>query len=385
MSEVQYNPSKIDYSKHPVFEDAFRLSKNASNSGLNDLCLELNHSLLELEEKLIFDKNFVEYVKEPLKLIGRFWGMVEEGATVKDKDKFRGYIERKRVQLTDIILQDLAHFSRRGSYEPVYYNSEQLEKGINLFQNGFYIEQIDEVELKEFENIIKPYKIEIEQSYEKGCRSREALSINVFDSDVYKGIAELLNKYDIPLIISNNRFEEIENIGFALELSPSDANWHKDIYKNQNFSGSRDTAYYHYDESRVVYKAILYLTDVSDENNGATSVIPESYQWDCPRFQLAVGRAITSPPQDEKTSMEDYIEYFMQFPQNVQYVSHFGWDVIEGSMLEEQIIDKKQLVLGPKGTMVVFAGGNIVHRGGLVDEGNRWSCKIVFEVPRKKI
>ena len=144
--------------------------------------------------------------------------------------------------------------------------------------------------------------------------------------------------------------------------------------------------FYHYDQSRAIYKAILYLSDVTSEKNGATSVIPQSYKWNLPRFQWAIGRAIGGPPsRGDELSTENYIQYFMQFPECLQFVSGFGWDVLKGSVLEKKLIQEKKIITGPKGTMVVFSGGNIIHRGGLVEEGLRWVCQIIFHVRNKQI
>ena len=386
MSIVTNNPIKIDYSKHPVFTDYFGVSKNVRNSDLNDLCLELDQMLFDLEEKLIFDKKFEDYVKKPLELIGRFWKILEEGAKVKDSNGFKEYINKIRNSVSHDILEDLAYYNRRGTYEPIYYNCDQLEKGVQLDENGYYIESIDNLDIELFDKLIQPYKNKILKSYESGSRSREELSINIWDNNVSEAIAKLVTTKDIPLIVSNHRFDQVDHIGFALELSPPDAQWWKNKYDDRCFNGSRDTVYYHYDESRVVYKAILYLNDITSEEYGATSVIPQSYKWNLPRFQWAIGRAIGGPPSSgDELSTENYIEYFMQFPECSQFVSGFGWDVLKDSAIEKKLIQERQIITGPKGTIVVFAGGNIIHRGGLVEEGHRWVCQIIFHVRNKEI
>ena len=58
--------------------------------------------------------------------------------------------------------------------------------------------------------------------------------------------------------------------------------------------------------------------------------------------------------------------------------SHFGWDIIKGSSLEKKILENEKLFLGKKGATKIFDGGRLLHRGGLVQEGERIAIQVVF-------
>lgn len=68
----------------------------------------------------------------------------------------------------------------------------------------------------------------------------------------------------------------------------------------------------------------------------------------------------------------------MSLPQELQYNSHFGWDIIPGSSLEEELINKEIICTGQAGEYIVFDGARLVHRGGLVQVGERLALQVCF-------
>ena len=47
-------------------------------------------------------------------------------------------------------------------------------------------------------------------------------------------------------------------------------------------------------------------------------------------------------------------------------------------MLENELCKKEIILKGEKGTLVVFDGANLLHRGGLLVEGERLVLQIIF-------
>ena len=44
-----------------------------------------------------------------------------------------------------------------------------------------------------------------------------------------------------------------------------------------------------------------------------------------------------------------------------------------------QIINEEEVILGDKGTSLIFDGTKLLHRGGLIDEGERIVLQVIFE------
>jgi hypothetical protein len=68
----------------------------------------------------------------------------------------------------------------------------------------------------------------------------------------------------------------------------------------------------------------------------------------------------------------------MSLPSQMRWNSHFGWDVIPDSDLESFMISNEQVILGKPGTFLVFDGAHLLHRGGLLEIGERIALQVIF-------
>jgi hypothetical protein len=68
----------------------------------------------------------------------------------------------------------------------------------------------------------------------------------------------------------------------------------------------------------------------------------------------------------------------MLLPETLRFNSHFGWDILSGSQLEDVIADSEEVMLGDSGKFVVFDGSRLLHRGGLIEEGERLVLQVIF-------
>jgi hypothetical protein len=48
------------------------------------------------------------------------------------------------------------------------------------------------------------------------------------------------------------------------------------------------------------------------------------------------------------------------------------------SQLENFLVNKETKILGPAGTTLVFDGARLLHRGGLIEEGERIVLQVIF-------
>jgi hypothetical protein len=58
--------------------------------------------------------------------------------------------------------------------------------------------------------------------------------------------------------------------------------------------------------------------------------------------------------------------------------SHFGWDILPGSDLEANLAQSEIAMTGGPGKTIVFDGSRLLHRGGLITEGDRLVLQVVF-------
>jgi len=174
----------------------------------------------------------------------------------------------------------------------------------------------------------------------------------------------------------------------AYELSVAGSSWWKPKIESGEFS---KTLYAHVDREVDAPKAIVYLSSV-DARNGPTSCYPSVYtelnitglQDFIGRSILTVGRSVKSPLTDlyqfsgPIMDSEVFRRHFMKLPNTLRFNSHFGWDVKPGSALENFLVTNETKVLGPAGTTFVFDGARLLHRGGLIEEGERIVLQVIF-------
>jgi hypothetical protein len=221
---------------------------------------------------------------------------------------------------------------------------------------------------------------------------REDLSVN--SGATVRRIRKLLNQEFKALgvldAVSTYTGRKTSVQGLALELSVRQATW----WNNAIVGLSRPpgTLYAHLDESISFPKAIVYLTDVA-AGNGPTGCFPGAYAaMGLNPLQELVGRIVgnvgASPDSPlhafyaktyhQSTSSPGFRRHFMRLPECMRFNSHLGWDVTPGSELETSLTGCEKLMTGPAGTFIVFDGARLLHRGGMVQQGERVALQVIF-------
>jgi hypothetical protein len=166
------------------------------------------------------------------------------------------------------------------------------------------------------------------------------------------------------------------------------SNWWKPKMESGELS---KTLYAHVDRAVDAPKAIVYLSNVNVQN-GPTTCYPDAYaELDVTGLQDFIGRSIETVGRSANSPLRDLYQFsgpimdsvgfrrhFMKLPSSMRFNSHFGWDVKPRSQLENFLISKETKILGPAGTTLVFDGARLLHRGGLIEEGERIVLQVVF-------
>lgn len=225
-----------------------------------------------------------------------------------------------------------------------------------------------------------------------GRLTRDDLSVN--SGANIRAIRDVLNREFKSLgvldAVSAYTGRKIRVSGLALELSVPQATWWKNAIKGLDRPSK--TLYAHLDEGIAFPKSIVYLSDVT-EQNGPTSCYPGAYEaMALNPLQELIGRIVgnvgnnpASPLRayyakqyHQSVNSENFRRHFMRLPESLRFNSHMGWDVLPGSELEERLVVCEKKMTGPGGTFIIFDGARLLHRGGLMERGERVALQVIF-------
>lgn len=260
-----------------------------------------------------------------------------------------------------------------------------------LKDNAFFYSELSEFTRREIVNLTETQVKIFRERAQAGLLKRTDLSIN--EGKIVTQISKLIDK-DFK---SQGIFESVSDYvgikytftGVSLELSVAGSTWWKNSIQGVK---PPKTMYAHLDESIYAPKAIVYLTNVG-QNNGPTSSYPGVYDsLQNNPLQDIIGRVVGEVGNNPDSILFDYYsktyhqsmgsikfrKHFMLLPESLRFNSHFGWDILAESELESVIADREEVMLGGPGKFVVFDGSRLLHRGGLIEEGERLVLQVIF-------
>jgi hypothetical protein len=265
-------------------------------------------------------------------------------------------------------------------------NTRQVE----MYDNGFYVSEISKACLQNIQKVADPLLQQLRANAKDGRLERSDLSVN--SGRVPRKIIRLLNlefrNSGVLASLAPIAHRKMKVIGVAYEISVAGSNWWKPKMESGELS---KTLYAHVDRGVDAPKAIVYLSSV-DARNGPTSCYPSVYtELNITGLQDFIGRSIFTVGRSVKSPLTDLYQFsgpimdsevfrrhFMKLPSTLRFNSHFGWDVKPGSPLENFLVTNETKVLGPAGTTFVFDGARLLHRGGLIEEGERIVLQVIF-------
>lgn len=375
---------RLDYSNNKAFSDHGGYSWEVDTKLVNDFnelyvfyknnsCSIDFETLEQLQENCsdLLRAIFISLkyqVKEDFEIV--FLNELELAATTVLKKELLFYADTEKLNYTD------------GKF--IDYNNE-------LNNNGFFIDSLSEVTLNKILELLEPVIAKLRINAKEGKNRREELSsIEKPIPEVARILNQEFDSFGINQSVSFLCKHKMHVTGLCIELSTPNSSWWK--YSYESYSESPETEYFHFDESIDHPKAIIYLTKVGVEN-GPTSLVPNLLEsMELSPLQILIGRVINYPgfSQDillkeryhpkyhQPFSCINYRQDFVKLPVAMRFNSHFGWDVIPCSSLEGYMVENEVKMLGEAGRFVVFDGGNVVHRGGLIKSGERVVLQVIF-------
>tara|TARA_B100000965_G_scaffold405959_1_gene442152 strand:- start:1659 stop:2762 length:1104 start_codon:yes stop_codon:yes gene_type:complete len=293
------------------------------------------------------------------------------------------FIDELKKYSKRILSEDLDFFSKK---------KKSFEVNSEFEKKRFYTGKIEGISLKLIQ-WLSSYPVKIFRSnIKKGKLKREDLQIN--SGIIIRIIIFILNwnlkRRGLLKKLSEFYGEEYFVNGCALELSHEKCDWWK--HEMDKISDSPKTLYFHYDEGLSYPKAMLYLTDVNFDSGPLSISKLDEKDFNPSPIQKIIGRAIQYVGKRGDSKLKETYNHkyhktfgcklfrkdFSILPKEMQFNSHFGWDVLPNSSLEKLIIKNENIVTGEKGTLVVFDGSNVLHRGGMVRKGERVVLQIIL-------
>lgn len=308
-------------------------------------------------------------------------------------DAERCFVDELGRECGRLLEQELAHLARQRSAR-----AAGLPRGPAgavaeaLGQAHHHFGCLDAEAVRELQAIGAVTLVLLRRRAAAGQLTREALSIN--RGPAVHAMGEVLNREFDRLgvldAMSAHTRRPMRVTGLAYELSVPQAQWWRNGLPG--LARAPRTLYAHLDESSAVPKSIVYLSDVGPAN-GPTSCYPGAYEaLELHPLQDLIGRGIgnvgsaaDSPLRaayakgyHQSMTSEAFRRHFMKLPVELRFNSHLGWDLLPEGAAEADLLRRERTMIGPAGTFIVFDGARLLHRGGLLEAGERVALQVMF-------
>lgn len=206
----------------------------------------------------------------------------------------------------------------------------------------------------------------------------------------------------IKKFLRQNKIEEgisaftgltLELVGYSLTYSHPDETWFKICYSDIGLEVPQ-TVQMHLDEDNVSAKSMFYLNDI-DADSGAFSYVPKTASLLGSRTQQSFFKQLDFASNDFAVAKNvpktiynrvmfktpELRPYFAHLPQELQGSATPGDDLLAGEPLMNYLVENERCITSEQGDLALFAGGEILHRGGLVRQGERWALQMIYKEP----
>lgn len=266
----------------------------------------------------------------------------------------------------------------------------------SMKENGFSAHLIPPDAINELSQMTLEYREPIRRLAAASPKMRADMPIPM-KGKYWEAIMEMMRQTGVLSGSSRHLGHSLVPIYCAISLSHSKQKWWMSCYDDLGIPTS-PLAYLHVDDDFDLTKFIIYLDDVKVEN-GPFQCIPGSHRWPRPslvqyRFFKSIDQSFARAKLDPGIRSDYYRSRFVtaenrkwlgRLPRPFQGTSHMGDDIMAGSelhrVLESQIITMPSSVAN----CFVFEGGRLLHRGGLCEQGERWSLQMAFYQPQTEI
>lgn len=257
-------------------------------------------------------------------------------------------------------------------------------------RDGFAAWHFSKKDIDQLKSLAKPLEEELRTKMLKDSRVLCNMSVS-FSHPLVTFLKELLKRehiYELVESIQGGRPMALNYVSISF-AHPKETWWN--CYSDDGMSPTK-TAYMHYDEDPANQKMLIYLSEVKPEN-GPFHFVKGSHRWKRSPFLFAwsrmLDRELMNMSYEERKkgpigayqrpmALPQYRKLFMEIPPLLRRLGQFGDDILDQSELSNQLRSREVQVTSEVGNVFIFAGDQGIHRGGLVQSGERWSLQLGF-------
>lgn len=258
-----------------------------------------------------------------------------------------------------------------------------------LRSNGLYVVEVDDRDFRDVQRLALRLVPELQRRILERPADRAVYSPSRV-SPLGRAIQKLLSNAGVLNVLTNFKSTKMAVMGTGLEYSRPGQAWHSGLYSDVGLADS-PLKYLHVDQADHLPKAMIYATHVTRES-GPTGIIRQSNTWERSEFLFRAHKGLDRITIGRYGRYVDGAEYratarspelrriFMQLPTLFQGSSHFGDDVLPETPIALQLSSQEQSFLSTnRGQVMVFDGARTLHRGSLVERGERVAMQVAFK------
>ncbi len=387
-SSPKYFYPHVDYRSHPAFRDldvaryAHEADVDALISAIDAEIAKINAALLSSDAEVdsVFDRDLAPRVAALQNLLT---GTISDVRTAAWLNRaFESVIKE---------LRDQAHIASRRQRNKI--SAAKTPAGTvvakNLERDGIHICRLDRKAHDRLLEFCAPFMRELRERAKVRPNERIVHSFEL-DGEVGTELAGFFRREGVLDGLSGYVGSNVNFSGFALEYSYARQGWWQGAYSDIGLANSKAT-YMHYDQGCRDPKAIIALTDVTEEN-GPTGFVRGSHKQDRSAFLHFMMASLdhsfrpdeTLPPSGAnyrpRFANKQYRREMLSLPSALHGSSHFGDDVLDDTKLSQELLSNEIRMTKDVGNCIVFDGNYGIHRGGLVRSGERFVFQVVFDI-----
>ncbi|KIF66082.1 hypothetical protein HY68_37775 [Streptomyces sp. AcH 505] len=302
-------------------------------------------------------------------------------------ERVRLLLSRALADVTGELLEEAKIRNDRHSFNRPL-SSQARSVADDLKRDGVHICRLSEVEKKKLWELCAPVIARLRAAAELNPKIRVAESM-----PRYAGVGVRLDRFFRRSAVLDGLSayfgSNVTFTGFSLEYSHNKQDWWQNCYADVGMATSK-TVYMHYDHGCRNPKAIIALSEVTEEN-GPTGYIKGSHSKPRSNFIHFLIKSIDHRFYDDyiagtqsyyrrRFQELEYRREFLMLPTALQACSHFGEDITDDTELSSDLLKDEIKVTRDVGNCIVFDGDYGIHRGALVKSGERFVFQVIFAI-----
>lgn len=262
----------------------------------------------------------------------------------------------------------------------------------SLAQTGVAGFQMGAADLARLNESLAPFRAQLQQQRRTNGGAR-CFVVPPSKGEHWRIMKAFLREQRIEQAISAYAGYPLELEGYAFTYSHPGEDWYRRCYLDLGLPAP-GCVQMHYDEDNMSAKSMFYLNDVGTDN-GPFSYLALSRAEIASRSQLAYFKYLDYANNEFAAAMgapattynrplfitPSLRGEFARLPAELQGSGGPGDDILDGTPLSDYLLANERKLTGAAGHLALFAGGETLHRGGVIATGERWALQMIYKAP----